>query len=132
LTSAGERDQRDVEAGARVDQGDQHRVVVIDAVAVSAAAALGALGVPGVLGRRHQRVDLVSGLLELRRLGLGREVAVTDVVDAAGERVHGRQRAALIARQQPDAVGEVPGLLPGDLLALLVRLFGVHRHLPFR
>ncbi len=48
------------------------------------------------------------------------ERAVADVVDAPRERVQRRHRAALGRRQQPDAVGEVTGLLPGDGLAVAV------------
>ena len=51
-------------------------------------------------------------------LSRGERVAVADVVDAAGERVHGAHRLALVARQQPDAVVEVRRRAAGDLLAV--------------
>ena len=46
------------------------------------------------------------------------EVAVADVVDPPGERVDGGEGLALGWPQEPDAVGEVLGLAPGDGLAL--------------
>ena len=53
-----------------------------------------------------------------RRELLGRgQVAVADVVDAAGQRVHRATGRALGPGQQPDAVGEVPRLGAGDRLA---------------
>ncbi len=55
-----------------------------------------------------------------RSLSFVRQVAVADVVDAPRDRVHRGQRASLGGRQQPDAPGEVAGLLAGDPLALAV------------
>ena len=56
-----------------------------------------------------------------------RVAVVADVVDAAGERVHGAHRLALEARQQPDAVVEVRGLAARDLLALAVGVLDLDR-----
>ena len=58
------------------------------------------------------------------------EGCLADVVDPSRVRVDGGEGTALLQRQQPDAIGEVPGLLPGDLLALGVGFVGVHGHLP--
>ena len=55
--------------------------------------------------------------------------AVPDVVDPVGKGVDGGQRVPLGRRQQPDAVGEVPGLGPGDLLASPVGGADVGSHL---
>ena len=80
-----------------------------------------------VPGRRRARCSRSSAATASRacasavELLRGRQRAVADVVDPAGERVDGRQRAALGAGQQPDAVGEVPRLRPGHLLAVPVR-----------
>jgi len=52
--------------------------------------------------------------------------AVADVVDAPGEGVNNGEPAPLGVRQQPDAVGEVPRLRPGDPLAFAIRLGEVH------
>ena len=59
-------------------------------------------------------------LLQPGPLGVGGQRAVADVVDAAREGVQRRHGLALVGRQQPDAVGEVAGLLPGDGLAVAV------------
>ena len=99
-----ERGERHREPRSRVGQRDEHRVA-----SSSAAVRRSAL---------RRGVHLDARRLELRRLLGGGQVAVADVVDPPGERVDGGERAPLGRRQQPDAVGEVPGLLPGDPLAL--------------
>lgn len=60
------------------------------------------------------------GVLEPGGLHVAVQRAVADVVDAAREGVQRRHRAALGRGQQPDAVREVTGLLPGDGLAIAV------------
>ena len=117
-----ERRERGREPLAGVGERDEHRVRVVK---------LGQVLRGGrVLGLGDERVHLAAGRLKLRGLLRHGQVAVTDVVDPPGECVHGGEGAALVLRQQPDAVGEVPGLLPGDLLALGVGVVGVHLHLP--
>src|ERR1035437_6304145 len=58
-------------------------------------------------------------------LGWGR-CAVTDVIDAPGQGIHGRKGVALGDPKQPDAVPEVLGFSSGDLLTGPVGGFGVH------
>ena len=64
--------------------------------------------------------------VQLDQLLVSRRCAVTDVVDPSGQRVDGRQCVALGDLQQPDAVAEVLGFSPGDLLAGPIRGLGVH------
>ena len=54
-------------------------------------------------------------------LDVGGQRAVADVVDAPREGVQRGHRLPLGGGQQPDAVGEVAGLLPGHGLAVAVR-----------
>src|SRR5262249_61763219 len=68
----------------------------------------------------------LPGGLQVGDLPLGGPGHVADVLAAPGERVDDGEPAPLGRRQQPDAVGEVPRLRPGDPLALAVRLGEVH------
>src|SRR5690606_5578638 len=92
---------REVPGGVR--QGDGHRVGVV------------LLDGPGT-----DPPEQGTGLREPGELDVVRQHAVADVVDAPGEGVQRRHRAPLGRGQQPDAVGEVAGLLPGDGLAVTV------------
>ena len=58
---------------------------------------------------------------ERDQLLVGGQIAVADVVDAPRHGVDGGEHAPFGRRQQPDAVPEVPGLAPGDRLAVTDR-----------
>ena len=84
-------------------------------------------GVSGVV------VDGINGLahvLECRQLLVGRQVAVADVVDPAGEGVDSRKGPALGRPEQTNPVGEILRLPPGDGLAQLVGGLDVGRSDP--
>ena len=93
-----ERLERYRVAGEGVRQGDEHRIV------------------PGVLPGR-ERVQVPAHPGQRGELLARRRGPVADVVDATGERVQRRHGLTLRRGQQPDAVGEVARLGPGDLLA---------------
>ena len=115
-----ERLKRHLEAAAGVSERHEHGIRVVQ-------------GDPAVaLDPGDQGPHLLPGDFQLRRLLPGRQVTVADVIDPARVGVDRGEGTALVRRQQPDAVGKVPCLLPGDLLALGVGLVGVHRHLPLK
>ena len=85
---------------------------------------------------RSRFAHRLSGRGEPVELDLLGHVAVADVVDAAGEGVHGVHPRPLVPGQQPDSVVEVARLGTGDDLASGVGLtqcrVGRQRHLPTR
>ena len=93
-----ERIKRDRQPACRVIEGHQDRIV----------------GPGAWLGRTF------AGVREQALLLGDWQRAVPDVVDTTSYGVDGRQRPPLGGGQQPDAPGEVAGLLPRDLFALLV------------
>ncbi len=98
-----ERVEGDGEPPGGVAERDRDRVGVV-------------AGDPAVPDPREQ----LPGLLQALPFGLRGEVAVADVVDPPGEGVQRGHGVPFGRWQQPDAVGEVAGLLPGDGLAVAV------------
>src|SRR6185437_1716099 len=128
-----ERRERGREPPPGVGERDEDRVIRVKA-SLAGLLSTGLLSTgtlnAGSAGGGGQRAHLLADGLQPRGLLRRREPAVADVVDPPRVGVDGGEGTALVRWQQPDAVGEVPGLLPGDLLALGVGFVGVHGHLP--